>query len=248
MMMMRVGLYVDAFNVYYGGRALCGRGTAGWRWLDLAGLTMSLIDPQLWTEAELTKIAYCTALRDREGDASTLTDQNTYIGALQHHSSILTVVNGLFAPRTKSGFLVDSSDAARRVPSPGASRIPSWLPIAEVPGPGGRRELRAWVSTFEEKGSDVNLATHLLIDVLTDQVDAAVVFSNDSDLRLPLEQARLRVPVGTVNPRRNPTAHALRGDRASGAGKHWWRRLTSDHLLEHQLPDPVGPFAKQKGW
>ncbi|PWV71430.1 hypothetical protein SAMN05421630_115133 [Prauserella marina] len=33
---MRVGVYVDAFNVYYGARAQCGRGTPGWRWLDLA--------------------------------------------------------------------------------------------------------------------------------------------------------------------------------------------------------------------
>ena len=35
---MRVGVYVDGFNVYYGGRGLCGRGTAGWRWLDLRAL------------------------------------------------------------------------------------------------------------------------------------------------------------------------------------------------------------------
>lgn len=32
----RVGVYVDAFNVYYGARAHCDRGTSGWRWLDLA--------------------------------------------------------------------------------------------------------------------------------------------------------------------------------------------------------------------
>ncbi|HEY7200404.1 MAG TPA: NYN domain-containing protein, partial [Candidatus Dormibacteraeota bacterium] len=31
---MRVGVYVDGFNLYYGARGLCGRGTAGWRWLD----------------------------------------------------------------------------------------------------------------------------------------------------------------------------------------------------------------------
>ena len=35
---MRVGAYVDGFNLYYGGRSLCGRGTPGWRWLDVRAL------------------------------------------------------------------------------------------------------------------------------------------------------------------------------------------------------------------
>lgn len=60
----------------------------------------------------------------------------------------------------------------------------------EVPGPDGSPELLISVSTYGEKGSDVNVVSHLLIDVLTDQVDAALVFSNDSDLRFPLETAR----------------------------------------------------------
>jgi hypothetical protein len=42
----------------------------------------------------------------------------------------------------------------------------------------------------EEKGSDVNVASHLLVDVLTDRIDAAVVISNDSDLRFPVQFAR----------------------------------------------------------
>jgi hypothetical protein len=35
---VRVGIYVDAFNLYYGARNLCGRGTPGWRWLDIRAL------------------------------------------------------------------------------------------------------------------------------------------------------------------------------------------------------------------
>ena len=41
----------------------------------------------------------------------------------------------------------------------------------------------------EEKGSDVNVAAHLLVDVLTGVVDAAVVVSNDSDLEFPVSYA-----------------------------------------------------------
>jgi hypothetical protein len=35
---------------------------------------------------------------------------------------------------------------------------------------------------------------------LSQDVDAAIVVSNDSDLRFPLVEARQRVPIGTVNP------------------------------------------------
>ena len=40
---MRIGVYVDGFNLYYGARGLCGRGTPGWRWLDLRGLAADLV-------------------------------------------------------------------------------------------------------------------------------------------------------------------------------------------------------------
>jgi hypothetical protein len=36
-------VYVDGFNLYDGARALCGRGTPGWRWLDLRGLAADLV-------------------------------------------------------------------------------------------------------------------------------------------------------------------------------------------------------------
>lgn len=42
----------------------------------------------------------------------------------------------------------------------------------------------------EEKGADVNVATHLMIDVLDGRVDAVMVISNDSDLSLPIRSAR----------------------------------------------------------
>ncbi len=82
------------------------------------------------------------------------------------------------------------------------------------------------VARREEKGSDVNVASHLLIDVLTDRVDAVVVVTNDSDLAFPLAHARTLVPVGTVNPTPGFTAGKLRGEPAEGAGGHWWCRLT----------------------
>jgi uncharacterized LabA/DUF88 family protein len=245
----RVGIYVDAFNLYYGGRALCGRGIPGWRWLDVASLALDLINPRVWPDPALERLVYCTAPRDRAGDPSSIADQRTYIDALCHASSAMVVVDGKYVPRVKSGVIVDKMGRPpRRVPSPGIANLPDWLPVEEIAGPAGHPELLASISTFEEKGSDVNVASHLLIDVLTDRIDAAIVFSNDSDLRFPLEQARLRVPVATVNPSASPTATDLKGDPRAGAGRHWWRRLRPADFLNHQLPDPVGPCVRPSGW
>jgi uncharacterized LabA/DUF88 family protein len=100
----------------------------------------------------------------------------------------------------------------------------------------------------EEKGSDVNVAAHLMLDVLSGHVDAAIVISNDSDLRFPVEQARRHVPVGVINPSRNYLAGDLRGNPAEGAGRHWWACLTPSDLRNHQLPDPVGLYRRPSGW
>ncbi len=53
------------------------------------------------------------------------------------------------------------------------------MPLA-TPPPGGPYMAR--VIKTEEKGSDVNLASHLLMDACRDAFDIAVVISNDSDL------------------------------------------------------------------
>jgi hypothetical protein len=54
----------------------------------------------------------------------------------------------------------------------------------------------------EEKGSDVNLASYLLLDGFRSDCEATVVISNDSDLKVPIELARaeLGLVVGVVNP------------------------------------------------
>ena len=103
---MRVGVYVDAFNVYYGGKDLCGRGVAGWRWLDLTALAESLLDPVLWPAARVTRIVYCTALRASAGDPTSLADQQTYLAALQSGAVPTAIALGQYVPRVKSGHLV----------------------------------------------------------------------------------------------------------------------------------------------
>jgi hypothetical protein len=37
-----VGIYVDGYNLYYGGRGICGRSVAGWRWLDIRAMAVAV--------------------------------------------------------------------------------------------------------------------------------------------------------------------------------------------------------------
>ena len=73
----------------------------------------------------------------------------------------------------------------------------SWMPLA-FPS-----RWRVPVLKTEEKGSDVNLATFLLLDVFQQDCEMAVVLSNDSDLKYPIEIVQgppFNVPVWVVNP------------------------------------------------
>jgi hypothetical protein len=104
------------------------------------------------------------------------------------------------------------------------------------------------VADREEKGSDVNVACHLLIDTLLGHVDAGIVVSNDSDLALAISQARERIPVGVVNPTRRPTAGSLKSRPAGSPSQQWEYQLTAADLLAHQLPDPCEGIIKPPTW
>lgn len=245
---MRVGAYIDGLNLFYGGRALCGRGRPGWRWLDLRLLCERLLaERRDWGEQRplLHRVVYCTAFIDGQINEAGRRRQGAYVRALRAHGCFDHLEEGKFVARTRSGFLA----AADRRGRPVATR--SGWPV-QVRDRRGRpvRDAQFMVSylSLQEKGSDVNVATHLFKDVLGERVDAAIVISNDADLRLPLQLARQAVPVGTVNPNNRATAGDLRGRRDEGAGSHWWRKLTAEDFLACQMPEVVGDHRRPEGW
>jgi uncharacterized LabA/DUF88 family protein len=61
------------------------------------------------------------------------------------------------------------------------------LPLHPTPATGPRT---VQVRQSEEKGSDVNIATYLLVDAFDDDYEVAVVVSNDSDLAEPIRLVR----------------------------------------------------------
>jgi hypothetical protein len=73
------------------------------------------------------------------------------------------------------------------------------MPLVQ-PRSGGQKTVK--VHKTEEKGSDVNLATYLLMDAFRKDCDLAVVLSNDSDLEAPIRtvMAELGIPPGLLNP------------------------------------------------
>lgn len=239
---MRVGVYIDGFNLYYGARGLCGQRKAGWRWIDLRGLCNQLAT---WQGCTVARIVYCTARISGADNPSGAEDQDVYLKALVAANSVDLIEYGSYVSRVKQAPLATADAKGRPVLT---RSVPPVLVKDAVDQPVRDAVFMVSHARREEKGSDVNVGAHLLLNVLQNEVDAAIVISNDSDLRLPLVEARKRVPVGTVNPSSSFLAGDLRGTPTDGVGGHWWAKLRAADYRAHQLPDPAGAYAKPVGW
>ena len=118
------------------------------------------------------------------------------------------------------------------------------MPLAVSPG---QKQTYARVIKTEEKGSDVNLATHLLHDAHMGRFDVAVVVSNDSDLLEPIKIVRevLGKKVGVLNPHQNPS-------RALLPHIDFIKPIRGGVLRLSQFPatlsDARGTITKPTGW
>jgi hypothetical protein len=247
---MRVGVYVDGYNLYYSGRRWFGRGTTGWKWLSPKGLADSLVMERInWSGARVERVVYCTARVDAAEDPGVYVDQDVYLKAIQAVNAVDHIEFGQYVARAKQVPLAFQPRKGRpQLVRPDGQPLPTGLPLTFAQDSNGGQLILATALVREEKGSDVNVATHLLVDVLSGSVDAAVVVSNDSDLGLPLKTARDHVPVGVVNPSPGYLAGALQGRPADGVGRHWWRQLAEKDFTTHQLPNPAGGFTRPPSW
>ena len=100
---MRIGVYIDGFNVYYGARGICGRGTPGWRWIDLRALATDLISRRAsWADAVIDRVVYCTARIDAVSNPSGQADQDIYLKALLATGSVDHIEYGTYVSRVKT--------------------------------------------------------------------------------------------------------------------------------------------------
>ena len=153
---MRVGVHVDGFNLYYGGRGLCGRGTPGWRWLDLRALAADLARRRAnWPGAQVGRVVYCTARIDGVSNPSGQADQDVYLKALLAAGSVDHIEYGTYVARVKTAPLAVKDQQGR-------PRLagPAW-PLMIQDGHGGPVPDAVFMVSYanrEEKGSDVNVA------------------------------------------------------------------------------------------
>jgi hypothetical protein len=105
----------------------------------------------------------------------------------------------------------------------------------------------ARVIKTEEKGSDVNIATHLLVDAFHNDFELAVIISNDSDLLAPIQVVTREFgkPVGLLNPHQNTSVtlqpHVL-------FVKHIRKGVLANSLFPETLRDSKGSFKKPASW
>jgi hypothetical protein len=106
---------------------------------------------------------------------------------------------------------------------------------------------KVWVDETEEKGSDVNLASHLLRDAYGKRFELAVLITNDSDLAEPVRIVvqEIGLPIGILNP------HQFHS-RELRQYATFVKRIRQADLAASQFPgtltDRKGTFAKPAGW
>lgn len=109
----------------------------------------------------------------------------------------------------------------------------------------------------EEKGSDVNLGAHLLMDGFLNHYDVAIVITGDSDLVTPIWMVcrELRKPVGVLNPQRLSGPGCRPERKSAGLQKvaaFYKNGVTWNQLVKaqfhNQLADANGRFTKPPAW
>ena len=191
-----------------------------YRWLDIQALCENLVPNQ-----RVNRIHYFTALL-----SNTANDDLVELRQQTHLRALATL------PKVEIHY--GKFETRRR-------RMPLWEPVRNVNAP-----QMVWVSRTEEKRSDVNLATYLLIDACYDDFDEAVVISNDSDLVEPITAVRDRFHkrIGVINP---DVAHRRSPD-LQNAGSWAFPTIYGRYFRDSQLPDQIadgdGAFGKPPRW
>ena len=255
---MRTRIYVDGFNLYYG--AL--KGTP-FKWLNLVELSYRLL-PAGHT---IDKLNYFTARISGVSDPGAPARQQVYLSALNTLPEV-RIHFGSFLAKTNWRPLTNLPVADEQINTPSPVTLPAGnhpvaglqktLPVGKVSivraGKRKRRKtarplpdaLVAEIHTMEEKGSDVNLAAHLLNDAWKGLFDVAVVISNDPDLVTPIRMVSVerKKPVFVVCPGRWSIAHKLRS--VASRVRHIHPAMLNAAQFPTHLPGTT--ISKPPGW
>ena len=155
---MKTIVYIDGFNFYYGSV----KGTK-YKWLNF----QEFIKQTLPEHFSVKKIKYFTASVKGSERAK---KQQTYLKALKTLKNF-KIYKGNFLSNIKKVSVIPNGYSDQKARSDKNKK--KW-------------EKRKIIRT-EEKGSDVNLASHLLFDAFTEEYDCVVIVTNDADFFMPLQ-------------------------------------------------------------
>ncbi len=119
------------------------------------------------------------------------------------------------------------------------------MPVAH-PAAGAPKYVR--VLKTEEKGSDVNIAAHMINDGYKRRYQVAILVSNDSDLVEPVRIVRneLNLPVGVLNPFIHTPSYEIR--KYANFVKPIRKGVLSVSQFPPALKDTAGTFHKPPAW
>ena len=218
---LRTIVYVDGYNLYYG---LLRKSKL--KWLDLYSLFNEHV---LDDRANLLQVRYYTApvLGRMSDDSSSTQRQSNYLQALRTmYPGKLEIIEGKILATTPFQRLVQ--------PIPQAPHLET-----------------VQVFDFNEKKTDVNLASDMLAGAWTDVFDQAVLCSNDSDLEGAFSTIKRHLPhirLGLVAPILGEDHRHISKDLSKYAD--WSKILSPVHLKNAQLPEriPSSRLCKPDTW
>jgi hypothetical protein len=206
---MRTNVYIDGFNLYY--RLL--KENPALKWLNLRALAANLLQ----TQNQIQAVRYYTARISGRFDPSAPSRQQIYLDALKSVPEITIHLGSFLVSKHWAGLVHPPQMRGGNVPS-----FASPYPVVA----------KVWKT--EEKGSDVNLASHLIHDACLGRFEVAAVLSNDTDLVEPIRivTKELGLPVGLLAPVAKP---------ATGLAQvaSFIRHVRIQHLQASQFPNTI---------
>ena len=196
-----------------------------YKWLNLQKLIQNIIDPSAY---KVSKIRYFTSVAKNNDSAKR---QDIYLRALGALNNF-DIIRGKHKKRQVRGKLIRKRFGKEYVSNK-----------------------KVKIEKYEEKETDVNIASYIVYDSCKEDIDCVVLISNDTDLQTPLNIAKRklkkRVVVITPTKRLERNSNVIQVNKAHTDLKkvsHTNIKITEKHLKNSQFPDKVGKVFKPKHW
>lgn len=223
--LLNTNVYIDGLNLYYSLK------NTPYKWLNIKTLVESVLDSS-WHN--IVAIKYFTARVQ-----STLTDnskdsrQDIYLQVVQKLQKV-EVIYGKFKKRDiKATLSIKNPEKLKKIQKIIGKNVFQF-------------------SKYEEKETDVNIATHIMYDCCKENISSIALISNDTDLKLPLWFARKKFKkrVVVITPPENKKGFLALKTAQQHLQKISHKNISLEefHFKNSQLPGIVGGISKPKTW